>query len=196
VVVDWKDGVTASRKAAARSQTTIFLADRATTPDVVLIRLNPLHSAYFAADIAIARHVRADGFVLSKVASVGDIENVQKQLEKSGKQWNVWLLLLIESAAALLSASAIANCSPCVAALAFGAEDFCADTGITRGNEEIELLYARSTLIAAGRAAKRQVIDSPCLTFADDQAVMRAASCAELRLHWEAGNPPPPSGNP
>jgi citrate lyase beta subunit len=178
LVVDWEDGVVANRKAVARSQTTTFLADRAATPDVVLIRLNPVHSPYFAADIASARHARADGFVLSKVASVGHIKHVQKQLEKSGKQCNVWLLPLIESAAALLSASAIANCSPCVAALAFGAEDFCADTEITRGDEEIELLYARSTLVAAGRAAKRQVIDSPCLTFGDDQAVMRAASRA------------------
>jgi citrate lyase beta subunit len=144
----------------------------------VLIRLNPVHSPHFAADIASARHVRADGLVLSKVASVGDIKHVQKQLGKSGKQCDVWLLPLIESAAALLSASAIATCSPCVAALVFGAEDFCADTGITRGNEEIELLYARSTLVAVCRAAKRQVIDSPCLAFADDQAVMRAASRA------------------
>lgn len=178
LVVDWEDGVAANRKAAARSQTATFLTDRGATPDAVLIRLNPVRSPYFAADIASARQVHADGFVLSKVASVGDIKHVQKQLEKSGKQCNVWLLPLIESAAALLSASAIANCSPWVAALAFGAEDFCADTGITRGNEEIELLYARSTLVAAGRAAKRQVIDSPCLTFADDQAVMRAASRA------------------
>jgi citrate lyase beta subunit len=175
LVVDWEDGVAPDRKAASRSHTATFLSDRDAIPGVVLIRLNPVRSPHFAADIAHVRHVHVDGLVLSKVASVGDVKRVQEQLEESGQQCDLWLFPLIESAAGLLNAPAIAACSSCIAALVFGAEDFCADTGITRSSEEIELLYARSALVTAARAAELQVVDSPCLAFADDQAVMKTA---------------------
>jgi citrate lyase beta subunit len=175
LLIDWEDGVAPDRKAAARSHTTTFLADRVATPGVVLIRLNQVRSPHFAADIAHVRHVHTDGLGLSKVASAADLKQLQNELDHSGQQCDLWLFPLIESATGLLNASAIATCSSSVAALVFGAEDFCADTGITRGSEEIELLYARSALVATARAAERQVIDSPCLAFADDQAVTKAA---------------------
>jgi citrate lyase subunit beta / citryl-CoA lyase len=175
LVIDWEDAVAPGRKAVARSHTMAFLASREIFASVVLVRVNPIHSLGFAADIAHVRQVHAEGLVLSKVVSAKDVQYAEEQLNGSGSRQGVWLFPMIESAAGLLNASAIVNSSERVAALIFGAEDFCADTGITRGREEIELLYARSAIVAAARAANRQVIDSPCLVFNDDREVAKAA---------------------
>lgn len=178
LVLDWEDAVAPDRKAVARSHTMTFLASREVFTGIVLIRLNPTDSPKFAADITQVRHIHAEGLVLSKVVSARDVQYAEEQLYEARQQRDLWLFPLIESAAGLLNASAIVNSSERVAALMFGAEDFCADTGITRGKEEIELLYARSAIVTAARAANLQVIDSPYLVFDDDQELAKAASRA------------------
>jgi citrate lyase subunit beta / citryl-CoA lyase len=173
VVVDWEDGVAADKKAVARSRTTAVLSNRK-IDSVTLIRLNPVRDAEFVLDVAEAGHIRADGFLLSKVVSVEEIREAEELIRKSGQRKDPRFFAMIESSAGLLSAPAIAACG-CVAALLFGAEDFCADSGITCRKEELELLYARSALVTAARSAQRQAIDSPFLAFNDDQALMAAA---------------------
>jgi citrate lyase subunit beta/citryl-CoA lyase len=175
LVIDWEDVVAHERKTAARCDTMAFLASREVFARVVLVRVSPIHSLEFAADIAHVSQVHAEALVLSKVVSARDVQYAEEQLNASGPRRDVWLFPMIESAAGLLNASGIVNSSERVAALMFGAEDFCADTGIVRGKEEIELLYARSAIVAAARAADRQVIDSPCLIFDNDREVAKAA---------------------
>jgi citrate lyase subunit beta / citryl-CoA lyase len=177
LILDWEDGVSPESKSLARSQTAGFLSNGSTIHGVVLIRLNPVHGPHFKMDIAHAGNVRIDGFVLSKVTSVEDLRQVKRLAAKRSYRADLRLFPMIESAAGLLNAPAIAA-YPSVTALLFGAEDFCADTGIICSSEEIELNYARSAIVTAARALERQVIDSPCLEFTDDQAVVKAASRA------------------
>jgi citrate lyase beta subunit len=85
----------------------------------------------------------------------------------------------VESPIAIVNAFAIATSCPRVAGLAFGAEDFSADMGITRTEGEIELLYARSALVTACRAAGRDAIDSPCLEWKNLEHYGPPLGCAQ-----------------
>ena len=173
LVCDWEDGVAPDTKALARSQTSAVLNSRPANQRVVLIRINPVSSPEFEKDVVYARQAHPEGLVLSKITSARDIRQVNKICQMRG-QPELWLFPMIESAIGLSNAAEIARCQS-VAALLFGAEDFCANTGIIRGKEELELLYARSALVIAASAAGRKVIDSPCLSLNDAQAVRESA---------------------
>ncbi|HYV22733.1 MAG TPA: CoA ester lyase, partial [Candidatus Bathyarchaeia archaeon] len=83
----------------------------------------------------------------------------------------------IESARGLLEAHAIAACSDRVIALLFGAEDFARDLSLPteREAEAAELLYARSAIVVAAVAARRQAIDGIWPDVADNEGLRRDA---------------------
>jgi 2-dehydro-3-deoxyphosphogalactonate aldolase len=61
---------------------------------------------------------------------------------------------MIETAAGVINAEALAACGdPHLAALAFGAEDFITELGGRRTPAGLEVLYARSRVVLAARAA-------------------------------------------
>ncbi len=55
-------------------------------------------------------------------------------------------------------------------ALAFGAEDFITDLGGRRTPEGLEVLYARSRVVLAARAAALQALDQVFVNLRDDEA--------------------------
>src|SRR5436190_2484041 len=93
----------------------------------------------------------------------------------------------IESARGLLEAHAIAASTDRVIALLFGAEDFARDLGLPaeRTGEAAELLYARSAVVVAAVAARRQAIDGiwPDVTDAEG---LRRHSLQARRLGFSA----------
>ena len=54
-----------------------------------------------------------------------------------------------------------------IIAIAFGAEDFTHDMSIERSSDETQLLYARSTICIAARAANVLALDTPFFKFRD-----------------------------
>lgn len=111
------------------------------------------------------------GVVLSKCRSSEDVQKLQGLLDAIDPARKCGICPLVESPQGLLNAAAIAGSSNRVRMVAFGAEDFSADMRIIRTAEEIELLYARSAIVTACRAAGREPIDSPCLELRDSNCV-------------------------
>ncbi|MBI3668060.1 MAG: CoA ester lyase [Acidobacteria bacterium] len=168
VILDWEDAVLPEDKPLARMLTRELLLGRGEAGPKILVRLNPVSSDWFADDLAALESLRPDGALLSKCRSPEEVERTAKALDCG-------LCPLIESPLGLQNAFSIATASPLVEALAFGAEDFCAETGIRRSDGEPELLYARSAIVTACRAAGREVYDSPCLELEDLEAVRVSA---------------------
>jgi citrate lyase subunit beta / citryl-CoA lyase len=174
LVVDWEDAVAPQSKTEARKLTVELMRQRATLPMIVL-RLNPVPSAAFQEDCAVLGQCPVDGIMLSKCQSAGDVCRLEEVLNRVPSLDKCRIYPLLESPAAILNAFSIAMASPRVAALAFGAEDFSAETGIVRTAGEIELLYARSSLVTQARAAGRDALDSPCLEFRRPRRIAAAA---------------------
>jgi len=159
VMLDLEDAVAPDRKALARSTVVGFLrgAGRA------WVRLNGIDTDEWAADLdALAGLPGLDGVILPKSEAGEQIEATAARLAPSTP-----VLALVETAAGIERADSIAAASA-TARLAFGSVDFCRELGITE--DRTALLYARSRLVVACRAAGRPgPVDSPTVALDDPQ---------------------------
>jgi citrate lyase subunit beta/citryl-CoA lyase len=173
VIVDWEDAVLTEQKASARALTVDFL-QHAPARWPVFIRFNPAGTAAFEQDCETLRVWIPSGVVLSKCNSAQDVRKLQDVLDATDTCGTCCICPMVESPQGLLNVASIAADSPRVKMVAFGAEDFSVQMRITRTWDEIELLYARSAIVAACRAAGREAIDTPFLAFRDPEGLRTA----------------------
>ncbi len=164
VVFDLEDGVAPRKKDRARSVANDVLHD--IDPDCeVCVRVNPTG---IAADddlgAVLAGDPRLDSIMLPKVSDADDVETLVRLLDEHDA--DVPVLALIESAAGVLHAEAIASAAD-TDALLFGAEDYAADVGASRTAERTEVLYARQRVVVAASAAGIDAIDTLYTDFED-----------------------------
>ena len=171
ILIDWEDAVAEANKSDARAATQRALPGIRDKDSPVLVRPNSPSSARFAEDCAAMRRCRPDGVVIPKCESVRDVELVAEGLPGPGI-----IVPLIESPLGVLRAAELASCSDRVKALLFGAEDYCVESRIRRTEDEPEVAFARSSVVNAARAMRKQVFDSPSMQYEDLAAVRRAAT--------------------
>jgi citrate lyase subunit beta/citryl-CoA lyase len=82
-----------------------------------------------------------------------------------------WLMPILESAAGVQRAEAIARAHQSVVALTIGLEDYTADIGAARTPGGRESFWARSAVVAAARSAGVQPIDSVYSDVADSEGL-------------------------
>ena len=134
------------------------------------------------ADLAAVLRRGLDGIVAPKVDHADEIADLARDLDEREdaaglERGSIRLVPSIESAQGLLEAHAIAASSERVVALLFGAEDFARDLGLptAREGEAAELVYARSAIVVAAVAARRQAIDGIWPDVADNDGLRRDA---------------------
>ena len=146
VVLDLEDAVALNRKEEARETTARVLESGPEKP--VYVRVNAVGTELSAADIdAVAVHHLA-GLRLPKTESVESVRLVAETLEALGSAARIQCL--IESALGLERAFEIATSHERVAGISLGEADLSADLGV---GDETGLLYARSRIVSAARAA-------------------------------------------
>lgn len=164
VVMDLEDGVALSQKAVARQT----VCDALQTVDfgraARYVRLNPVGSDFFADDLAATLPGRPDGYVLPKVSSAAYLQELSDELDRAEADYgwlrrSIALLAVIESALGVINLAQIAQASPRLIALLFGAEDLAGDLGAIRTKAGDEVAYARSALVVAAAAYGLQAID-------------------------------------
>lgn len=175
LLLDWEDAVLPEKKPLARKLAQDYFKEYTGSGRIVLVRVNPVGSPAFEDDCASLMEFLPDGIVLSKCQSAEDVIALEGVLGSKDLEERCHLYPLIESSLGIVNANSIVRSSSRVHALAFGAEDFCAEAGIVRTSEEIELLYARSALVTATRAAGRNAWDSPCVELGDETKVRASA---------------------
>ncbi|RIK43947.1 MAG: citrate lyase subunit beta [Chloroflexi bacterium] len=164
VVMDLEDGVALSQKAVARQT----VCDALQTVDfgraARYVRLNPVGSDFFADDLAATLPGRPDGYVLPKVSSAAYLQELSDELDRAEADYgwlrrSIALLAVIESALGVINLAQIAQATPRLIALLFGAEDLAGDLGAIRTKAGDEVAYARSALVVAAAAYGLQAID-------------------------------------
>lgn len=142
-IADLEDAVAPADKERARELT---LAGLAEVPGVV--RINAAGTPWHDDDLTAVS--QAPGVAAVMLPKAEDADVVRAVAARLG---GIPLLLLIESARGVRDAGALATLDG-VTRLAFGNLDFALDAGIEpRSDDEDELLYARSTITTASRAA-------------------------------------------
>ncbi len=165
--VDLEDAVAPAQKDVARD--TAVAAIDALDPDgptTILVRVNPVGSPWFGADVAAVAHCAAAGLVVPKLSSQHDLYEVRQALVENG--WADALILAgIETALGVADARPVLASG--VAGAYFGAEDYIADIGGVRSPGGDEVLYARSQVCLAAYLSGLPAIDQAVVALGDDE---------------------------
>jgi citrate lyase beta subunit len=142
VILDLEDGVGPADKASARAAVAQYIAHNR-----ALVRVNGFSTPWLDDDLAaIAGAEDLVGVVLPKTDSPDQVAEVAA---RTGRR----VFALVETARGVRDVDRIALV-PATARLIFGGLDFALDAGITvRSADEHELLFARSAIVVASRAA-------------------------------------------
>ncbi len=181
VCFDLEDGVASSQKENARPLVANALRDLNFGASERLARINAIGSGMAEEDLEFVVPARPDAIVIPKV---GDAEQVKWVSDKIGELetrdsielGTIGLIGMIESARGLLNLRDIVSADARLQALIFGAEDYAADVGATRTREGMEVLYARSAIVAACAAFGLQAIDLLYLDFRDAEGLRAEAT--------------------
>jgi len=186
-ILDLEDAVSLEDKETARILAKDYVALIKRRGISTFVRVNSVASGLAADDLRAIAVRGLDGVMLAKTETRTDIVTVTKILRLVEKRSrlasaSIRLIPLIESAKGVENSFQIASASKRVAGVAFGAGDYCRDLGRDVNlisKEEDELLYARSRIVNASRAAETQAIDTPFLgSLVDREAFLREVKLA------------------
>lgn len=147
VILDLEDAVAHSEKETSREEVKkAVLSYREVKP--IYVRVNGIQTPFWKEDVESALEGGATGIVVPKLETVHDIKELA--MRTGG---HLAILPQIESAKGIQHAYDIAKADESIERLAFGSLDFAWDIGceLTKGGQE--LLFARSQLVIASRAA-------------------------------------------
>lgn len=160
-VVDLEDAVPPADKAAAREAAVAALRDHDPGRTAMLVRVNRVGSPWFADDLAAVSELPGIGLVLPKYEDRADVDRVRERLGRD-----------IPVIVGLETVRGVADCRYLLAAQVdaayFGAEDYIADIGGRRTDENLEVLYARSQVCAAAFLNQVSSIDQAVVAVRDD----------------------------
>ena len=191
LILDLEDSVDAARKESARELAAELMKDRAAIQARSLwIRINAVGDPNFAADVWAAVRAGADGVVLPKPRSVGDVHALAQLLDALEARMNRTigatkiLPIATETPGGVLALRDYSSAGPRLAALTWGAEDLSAALGAATAVDEhgawlppYEL--ARSLCLFAAGAAEVPAIDTVHTDVHDLEALRRSALAAQ-----------------
>lgn len=183
-VVDLEDGTPEPDKESARAALTdsLRLVREGHPRGKVYIRVNAPRSAHFIDDVRAAVAAQPDGIVVPKLETPEDLAGVIAASNASGRALPV--LGGIESIHGVLNIHRLLAGAPAVHAVYFGAEDFASELGARRTPGGLEVLYARSRVLLAARAAGIVAIDQAVGEVRDDHRFRDdAAAGRDLGFH-------------
>ncbi len=177
ICLDLEDSIPPTEKAAARplARQAIETMPRrsANSPDFQMyVRVNGIWSGLMEDDLNEVVRPGLDGVVISKAESAETIETLAEQLtgletEHGMPANSVAIIPLLETAKGVSRCYEICEASPRLTGAIFGAEDYATDMGIERTIEGAEVLWARTQIAIACRAAGIEAIDTPDPDYTD-----------------------------
>ncbi|ORY21373.1 Pyruvate/Phosphoenolpyruvate kinase-like domain-containing protein [Naematelia encephala] len=180
VSYDLEDSVAPSKKSEARKLIGELLDGERRPKGEVMVRINAVGTGNESADLDDAlrtRHIQA--IALPKTTDPEHIEWVVSRIQRlcpkdkqTGGSNAIRIIAMIENAIGMIRIEQIAQSGQGhLDALLFAAEDYCADVGLIRTENRLEMLYARSKLVTTAKAFGLQAIDLVCVNYKDPEAL-------------------------
>lgn len=164
VALDLEDSVPPAHRAEAREVVRRFVTTAA--PVVVMARTNAVHDDGFGADLRAAISPNTAAIVLPKVCTPEEVQTADRSIAELEREiglaiGHTRLVLLIESASAIVRLESLLAASPRVAGTMFAgadAGDLARDLGAEWSVDPRSMLYARSRVLLESRAANVPLI--------------------------------------
>jgi len=183
VVIDCEDATPANAKAEGRANARRLAPTLVAAGCQVTVRVNAQPTEWFRDDIRDGLSAGLAAVVVPKVETLAGLEAAAAALDEAGFG-ELGVVAGLETALGVADARLLLT-HPRVIAGYFGAEDFIADMGGVRTDDNHEVVYARSAVALAGRLAGVPVLDQVVTDFRNDDRFEREA--AEARALGYSG---------
>jgi len=173
-VVDLEDGTPPAAKAQARAGLAVSIASlrAANLAGLLTVRVNEPGSEHYLADLEAVFATDADGVVVPKLEDPAQLFPVAHWIRNrervAPRKQPRCIIGGIESIRGVIDSVTLCRADPRLTAVYFGAEDFAAEMGARRTTLGNEVLYARSQVIIAAKAARIIAIDQAVTDIRDD----------------------------
>jgi citrate lyase subunit beta/citryl-CoA lyase len=178
IMFDLEDSVALHEKDSARFLVWEALSTLEYPGKELVVRINDPRVQLGRDDLEAVVRTRKAVIRLPKTESAADIVycaeligHIEKKI--GAEPGSTRMMAAIESAAGVLNAKEIAAASPRLIGIALGAEDYVTDLRTTRSAEGIELLFGRSMVLLAARAAGIAAIDTVFSNVNDEEGLRR-----------------------
>jgi citrate lyase beta subunit len=182
LILDLEDAVAVERKIEARGNVARLLRELEFGDKELFVRINSLATVWGLEDARAVAASGAPGILIPKAELVDDVITVAAILKSREKRQTAeqhrQILCLIESPRGVLGCRELAESNELVAGLIIGAADLSGDLGCILSEDERELLYARSQVLLAARAAGVAAYDSPHFIIDDLEGLRRCSQSA------------------
>lgn len=186
VVIDLEDAVADEEKSAARATTRDAVPSCGSGGSAVMVRVNSSSTGRLEQDIDAVVQPALDGIMVPKIEGLDALaaadEAISAAERREGlKPGTIRVLALIETSRGLVNCEHIlAEAPERTLTAVFGAGDFSTELGVDLTPDAEELLYARSRLVVATRAAGLpKPVDGPWLALEDEEGLV--ADCVRSR---------------
>ena len=186
VLLDLEDSISVTEKDAARKLVKHALRTLNFGTVERVVRINGRDTPFFERDLGEIIPARPDAVRIPKIDSPDDVraaDDIITRLEEENgmEKGSVRIHAMLETARAIVNASAIAMSSPRILGLTIGGQDLAADLGIKITREGLEMLYARSAVVLAAKAAGLLAFDT-VYTDIDDLEGLREQAAMSVAL--------------
>jgi len=171
VVIDCEDATPVSQKAAGRSNAMELAPTLMGKGSAIFVRVNPPGTPWFSDDVAYGLSENLSGVVVPMVETIEGLDQCAKALAIADRG-HLGIIAGLETARGVADARQLLGHRQVIGAY-FGAEDYVADLGGVRTQNNIEVLFARSSIAQAGRLARKPVIDQIVANFRDGDRMSR-----------------------
>ncbi len=179
LIFDLEDAVAPEAKETARAAVAAALTAGGYAPRELVLRVNPLDSAWAHADLGAAATMPIDAVLLPKVDNAERVRLTIDLLDALGAPPELSVWCMVETPLGILKAADIAGASPRVAALVLGTSDLVADLQARPTRDRLPLLTALGLALLAARAHGRAILDGVQLDLGDAEGF--AAACRQGR---------------
>jgi len=185
VVLDLEDAISIDEKDAARHLVAAALEQIDFEETLVSIRVNGTDTEYFDEDIEAIVPLKPDFIRIPKINCKEDVHYIDQRLSEVEKKHDLPIGTtkiepMLETAKGIRNAFEIAEASPRVFSMSVGGEDLTADLGIKRTNTEEEMMFARSRVVFAAKAAGIHAIDTIFGDINDEEGLLRSSRNAYM----------------
>jgi citrate lyase subunit beta/citryl-CoA lyase len=187
LMFDLEDSVPYGEKDAARLLVYYTLRTLDHEGVETAVRINGLDTPFGRDDIEAMVRARPDIIRIPKTDSPQDVQDVEELVEQAERRaglevGTIRLFAAVETPLGVLNARAIAVASRRLVGIALGAEDLVTNLRTTRSADGVELLFARSQVLFAARAAGIDAIDTVYSDLTNEQGFLE-----EVRLIKQLG---------
>jgi citrate lyase subunit beta/citryl-CoA lyase len=187
ICLDLEDSVPPEEKEAARPLAARAIDEMPRTGYQMYVRVNGFWTGLIEDDLEAVVRPGLHGIVISKTESAEMVRQAAEWLDRLERKHgmdavSVAIMPLIETAKGVVKSAEICEASTRLTGAIFGAEDYATDMGIERTAEGAEILWARSQMAVACRAAGIEAIDTPDPDYTDAKHLRK-----EMRLAKSLG---------